>query len=413
VRDNISGGAQAWTVVVSLAVVSAVSWGTTLCTMGMFLSPVRETFGASNAEVARSSTFFILAMTLITPGLGWIIHRTGVRPVTIAGILATAVGYAWASMSPSIDTFVGAFVLAGAGVGASTYVPSTLVISSWIEEKRGLAMGVYMAITTVGSALFPVGVAHLLEGEGWRATLLWIAAAVAAVGIPLLLAFARLGPLGKGNESNSSLAADARRTETSLGQFLRSASFRRLAITQALSGLSFQGVYLYIIPYLMSMGYGAEQAAALFGITNLTTVAGYLVFGPLADRHEPRGILALGLLIAGASTPLLLGAEHAQFSLIVVLAFTVLWGATSALPNQLAPLVLAKSVPIQHFGTAMGVSYLMYGLAMSAGPLLTGYLYDTTHSYQLPFWLCGILMATAALPMLIRSPLHKAGNPLC
>ena len=46
-----------------------------------------------------------------------------------------------------------------------------------------------------------------------------------------------------------------------------------LIVSQVLSYLSFQGVYLYIVPYFMGAGYSGEKAATLFGFANLTTIS--------------------------------------------------------------------------------------------------------------------------------------------
>src|SRR5262245_61733877 len=131
---------HAWRVVAGLSFVSSVIYGATICTLGLFLTPIIHAFDSTSVQASRAATSFILAMTLVTPALGWLIERVGARSVMTIGAIITAAGYVLAARSETIDLYIVAMALAGAGVGASTYVPSTFVISSWIEEKRGLAM---------------------------------------------------------------------------------------------------------------------------------------------------------------------------------------------------------------------------------------------------------------------------------
>lgn len=385
---------RGWQVTIGLAVASALLLGMTLCTMGLFLEPVMAAFASSNAKISQATTAFLLAMTLTTPILGVLIERIGARIVMTTGAAAVCVGYWLAARSDSANAFITGMAVAGAGVGASTYVPSTIVIASWIEHRRGLAMGVFLAATGVGTAVFPIWVAHRLSLEDWRATMEWIAIAIAIGAVPVLLALARTRPNPTAITDDSLDCSGA-----SVSQALRTRSFWLMCATQVLTGLSMQGVFPYIVPHLQATGFSIATAAMLFGITNLTSIGGSLLFGALADRTSPKGALILGLVACGLSTPLLLMASDSMQGLVLMIAFAVLWGSTCALPNQLVPLLLLEGVGQRHFGSILGIVYLVYGVSMAAGPLVTGQLHDATDSYLEPFLLYSALMTLAALPV--------------
>lgn len=392
---------RGWQATAGLAVVSALILGLTLCTMGMFLGPVMSAFDSTNAKVSQATTCFLLAMTLATPLLGLLINRIGARSVMTAGAVMVAAGYWMAAGSDTADDFIVAMAIAGAGVGASTYVPSTIVIASWVEEKRGLAMGIYMCVAGIGSSVLPLWVAQRLTVHDWRATLQWIAAAVAIVAIPVLLAVARTRP-GQGTSADAPLSTD--HSDLTIRQALRTRTFWLVTGAQILTGLSFQGIYPFIVPHLQDVGFSIEMAAMLFGLVNLTSIGGALLFGGIADWAGPKRAFLTGLLICGLSSPLLLAAGNSTQGIAVMIGFAILWGATSALPNQLVPLLLANTVGQRHFGSILGVCYLIYGVSMAAGPQVTGHLYDATQSYAEPFLLFSLLMTLAAIPVsLIRA----------
>jgi len=103
---------------------------------------------------------------------------------------------------------------------------------------------------------------------------------------------------------------------------------------------------------------------------------------------------------------LLLAGHHPRLGFSAVLAFVVVWGATAPLSNQLVPILLVEAVGMRHFGTLIGISYLLYGLAMAAGPLVAGRIYDSTHGYGWAVNALAVVMALALVPtaLIRRNP---------
>jgi MFS family permease len=381
-----------------LSVISGVIFGTTICALGIFIVPVMQTFECTSEQAARAATFFILAMFVAAPGVGWLLDRVSARAVIIPGILVMAGGYLGAAASRNIHGFTVAMAVGGAGVGACTYVPASVVIANWFDQKRGRAFGILLGVQSVGSAAFPWLISHSIENLSWRTTLLWIAASGLIVCLPIA-AGVRTRPAASPSSRNSfregTGSCDGLRVNEALGRL----PFWLLGLGQIFTGVSFQGTYLYIVPYLSTVGYDSNTAASLYGLENLASLPGYLIFGWLADRWGAKAALILGLLICATSAPLLLFADPHQLGLTPAVAFAILWGATAPLPTQLVPLLLADAVGLRHFGILMGTSSLLYGLAMAAGPLMVGSIYDATHSYSMGIKLCAICMALGVIPI--------------
>jgi predicted MFS family arabinose efflux permease len=255
-----------------------------------------------------------------------------------------------------------------------------------------------MAISSIGSAAFPLLVSRLIAADGWRAAMEWIAGMIVFIVMPIIIFIVRAQPRGSATpEFQKSLQADG----LSVTEALKSSDFWILTITQMLIGVSFLGIYTYIVPYLINEGYSADTATWLYAITNATSLGGYLIFGVISDRAGPKRALLLGIAICALSAPLLLGADSRHGAIEIVLAFAVLWGATSQLISQLAPVLLVNVVGLRSFGSIMGLNYFMYGLAMSAGPIVTGAILDSTRSYATAFALCSLLMLLALGPALV------------
>ena len=87
----------------------------------------------------------------------------------VAGVLMTGTSFVIASRVDSFGPLFGAYVLLGVGIGASTLLPCSLVIANWFGARRGLAMGLTFAGTSLGGAAMTLVGNFAIVHSGWRA----------------------------------------------------------------------------------------------------------------------------------------------------------------------------------------------------------------------------------------------------
>jgi MFS family permease len=146
-------------VVAGLSVVAAVITGATVSTISIFAVPLTKEFQLTAREAASLATTFLFGMQLVAPLVGWSLERFGARRVMSSGVLLTVIGYAGIGASHSLRQLQYAFALNGIGVGASTYLPASVVCTNWMTGRRGLAFGVINAASALGTAAI-VGYRH-------------------------------------------------------------------------------------------------------------------------------------------------------------------------------------------------------------------------------------------------------------
>lgn len=389
---------RTWGVVGGLALASGLVIGLTMTALGIFVGPLQDAFDVSAAEAAAATSGYLLFMTFGAPLCGWLIDRFGVAPVATLGAIAVAAGCALGSTAGSFGWYLASMSLAGLGAGASTYVPSTLVIRSRAAQHAALAFGAYLAGMALICSVTPLLVSQMVAAYGWRAALRMVALAVGVVAVPLLARLAHIAPVAQGSDSGR--GGPQTDPGTLSAEFL-SRGFLLVALIQVLTGVSFQQVFTYIVPYLTSVGYSPDRASTLFGATTATSIIGFFLFGLLADRIGPRRALVSGTIVCGLATPLLLVAGQAGFAAPLVLGlFVLLWGATCSLSNQFVPLLLGGVVSESRYATMLGISFVIYGVAGAAGPAITGHLVDQNHGYAAAFSLAAVLMFASAAPAL-------------
>ncbi|OAJ54469.1 MFS transporter [Paraburkholderia ginsengiterrae] len=393
-----STSSEGWLIVTGLAAVLCVSFGTTLNSLGVFTLPLTSTFHCSNEEAARIATVFLLAMTIAMPVAGWLLDWVSPRPVMTSGAILIAAGFLVAAQSPDINVLTLAIGLSGVGVGASTYVPAITLASRWVPaERQGLAFGILLAGAAVGAVIFPMLVTFITERFGWRMAMQAIAATVILTCVPLLIWLARM-PQGAPAESGGSREDEAAAGHR-VGEALRMPRYWLWIVMLTLITLSTLGVYIALVPYLVSSGYSASDAASVYAFIGAATFAGNFLFGSLSNRWGAKAILLLGTALSAVGIVCLLWAHDPVHGFVAVALFSLIWGSTFNLANQLSPLLLSQAMGQRNFGSLLGIGNLISGLGSAFSPDALGYLVDTTHTYRLALILCAALLAVALLPI--------------
>jgi MFS family permease len=405
---------QGWRVIAALWVVMFFTIGSTISTIGVFFNPLIHQFGWSHEQVSRLATAYILCMGLTAPAAGWMLDRVPAQLPMGVGVTAVAAGYLLASRAGSLASLITAFALIGAGVGASSLVPGTIVAANWFKPRRGLAIGIAVCGSAVGATVMPPTVAHLIIGHGWRTTMLYIGAPSLAIALPAILAVVRTRPpgavaAGSGREMAASVRREAAATPgLELGAALCSLPFWMLAGVQVLFTVAFNGVYYHLVPYLIGAGYSPEHAALIFGAKSLFVTVGTIVLGGLADRIGARQVLAFGMLLLCVSLIDLFAVGSPAFGLIATMLFIVGYGSPTGATSTTIPMLLVECLGMRRFATLMGIIGFIATVASALGPIVTGLIFDMTGSYSVPYALCAALFAAAALIAMMVYP--AAGN---
>ena len=313
----------------------------------VFVAPVRDGFGASNAAVAF---IFSLARAQSGPtGLlaGWFIDRFGPRRALLVGALMSGGGFLALGYTTSLWAFGVLYLLvvtAGANLGFS-YALSTL-INNWFYRRKALAMSAFQAVDSLVPAVLVGVVALAIAAWGWQTTAKVMGLVLLVVILPLSFchhgcagaagphhgrrpARRRAGPARPSTARRTRWAQPAWRPpeEYSVRQTLRSWAFWNLTGGTALRLIAKTGATVHIIPIMASKGVSEQTAAFLFGLQLFVTVPLYLVLGWAADRFPKPPVLMWASLAGTVSFALLASPWHGRG---LLLAFVVLFAICDA-----------------------------------------------------------------------------------
>ena len=403
---NTKEAPGAWLIVGVLFVVWFLVWGGGLNTGAVFFPPVLAHFGWSRATLSGAFAVAALSAGLGGTLVGWLLDRVDARKVMAVGVALTAGGYVALSHSTTLSQFVLCNLVIGLGLVACTGIPSSLVLANWFNERRGLAMGIALAGGSIGGAVMTPIANAAIAARGWRFGYLLIAVPMAALTIPLLLAFVRTRPPAEAVPERPALEpppAPAALPGLEVSDALKTRSMWLITLVQFLSASLFAGLGQHFVAYLIDVGYSAGVAARVLSLAFVFTTIGSLVSGPMADRVNARLSSAAAWAVTTIAMLALLGAGH--FSALML--YAVLVGVVGGAFGVLGPLLMLESLGIRRFGSLMGIAGLLSTLGYAAGPVVTGWIHDRTASYVPALWLfVGVSVVCVAACLACR-PLQR------
>ena len=364
---------------------------------GVLAPHLRADFGWSLGQIMLALTVFNVASVLAAPYTGRLIDRHGVRAILFPSLLLLVAGFmgvAW--FVNSLPSFYLLATLWGALTVGTQSISYTKLLTLWFERRRGLAVGIAAAGLGLGYSLVPLLVTRLLAGMDWRAALTAIAAAVAVVpvGVNLLFAHPR--------ENNTTGAAGAALPGLTLEQARSTAAFWQMAGAILLASIALTGVVPHIVLFGREHGLSATTAAQVAAAYGISTIAGRVLVGALADRlFVPVvamgffGISALGFLAAG-----LVGSD-ASLAILTCVALTI--GLGFGAESDVIALLISRYFGQRNFGSIYGVLLAAFLVGASIGPPLFGFGHDRLGTYS-PLMIGAAAVMVMALALLSRLP---------
>ncbi|SFF26365.1 drug resistance transporter, EmrB/QacA subfamily [Actinacidiphila alni] len=380
-------------------------------------------FDASQSTILWIINIYTLSLAALLLPLGAIGDRLGRKPMLLTGLTLFGVASAVAGLAPSSGVMLAARLLSG--VGAAMIMPITLAVitSTFPEEERGRAIGVWTGVAGGGGILGMFLSAALVDVASWRwlfvlpVVLVAVALAMTLRSVPdsrersghsfdavgaLTSVVAVVGlifVLQEGPERGWSapvtllslvvgvlaavafVAWELRRRDASLLD-VRLFGERGLAggSVTLLTVFGVQaGIFVVLFPFFQAvLGWsGLLSTLALMPMAVLMMLASGLA-PKLAARVGSRATMAAGIALAGAGLALMAALVSVGGGYLSVLPGMLAMGTgmglsmtpsteaiTGALPRERQGVASALNDVAREFGTALGVALL--GALLSAG----------------------------------------------
>jgi predicted MFS family arabinose efflux permease len=389
-----------WIVVAASAAIICIGIGA-LFSLGVFLVPIERSMGWSRGAISTVALLNWIAMGVGSFAWGALSDRIGGRGVALAGGFLLGLGLVLASQAQTLWQFYATFgVLVGFSVGAF-YAPLTSTATKWFTAQRGLAVALVSSGIGVGILVISPLARALTSIWDWRIAMLVLGDIAWLVIIPTAL-------LIRDDPPGAATPVDGAPTpEYSSAQVLRTPQFWAIALTHFACCAAHSGPIFHMVTHATDQGVSAMAAAAALGVSGLSSIAGRIGGGLIADRVGVKRTLIGGLVLQAAIIAAYLLAREAWSFYALAVVFGTAYGGVM----PLYALVTREYFGEKVMGTAYGAVFLVSSLGMGLGSLAGGLIYDRLGAYAW-LYLGSALIAFMAvvLAFTFRLPTGLAGR---
>jgi MFS family permease len=366
--------------------------GIAITSMGAFIGPLEQAFGWKRAEISSGLTVFAVAGIILGPFLGRMIDRWGPRRFGVIGSFLCGAAFAgFGTVSNSILHWLALWVV----FCIAAQVPRPIIWSTAISSEFTVSRGAALAVMTIGSALggiaAPIVAGTLIAHFGWRMayTIMGLGWGGLVAVICYFFFFSRLDQKAGVPGTTSKPAQDL--PGLTPREAFTSATFAKFAVSIVLANSLYLGLMVHMIPLFTGIGVPRADAIWIVGLSTLAAILAQVICGILADRMPGRYISAVSICLVPVAC-ILLQIKSDSLALRVIPAFLV--GMVGGERIHMVSYLTTRYFGMKSIGTIFGVVASATGAGVGLGPLLVGYIYDRTGSYD------AILMAWIPLGLL-------------
>ena len=403
-KHNIFYG---WVVVACGILVMAVAYGIVCNCFSLYVKPVTEDLGFTRQSFNVCVTIINVVYMLLSLFAGKIFSKIKVLTLMKISCIVLPASYFCYSLCTELWMFYVVALLTGTTSALLTFLPFTLLIANWFDEKRGFAIGMAFMGSGVGGMLFNTLGGGWMETMGWQAASVIMSVCIAVIAIPVVFLVLKekpqdigIAPLGAGS-GNGKAAAPVYGID--FKSALRMPSFWATVAFAFFIGFAATTLSNTIVPHLSDVGFSARHASTIMSIYMGCLAVCKILLGTMYDKLGMKKATVIAcLMVAVGLAGLLLGANLWAHILVVAGAALGCAVGTVAYPN-----LTQAAFGTVAYATIYGIVSAANSLSNSVAPLYYSAIYDITGSYNIGLITGIVLVIVALLLLMLIKPIKR------
>jgi sugar phosphate permease len=384
----------------------------------VFFLPITQELGLSRAATSLVFSLARAEGAIEGPLAGYLIDRLGPRPMILAGVILSGIGY---MLLATIESYYG-FLIVYLGVislsFSAGFMHSPMVLANtWFIRRRALAMTLVSSAIGIGGTLITPLLAISVHTWGWRWGAFLSGLGLILVGVPIAL-FVKRSPESMGmvpdgipaaanppqNHATTSSAtpptSQQPEAEFTLKQAMRTSTFWMIILATTTRVAVFNAITVHFIPILVWRGISEQRAAVLLATMALMSLPSHLLVGWIADHVSKPKLMGVCMTIGAASIFFLAYGEGEWALWVFTLLFTFMEAIFPVGWATVGDFFGRKS-----FATIRGTMSFFYLWGPALGPVISGAVYDRYQSYApLMSAFIALSLVSGLLYMSLRKP---------
>ena len=405
-----------WYVAANAVLIYFFTNGMTLIVPQNLFPRFMESFGATAAEISRTTAITLLIAAVLAPFVGAIVDRFGVLRVIRTGLVVLATGLSIYPFTQTLSQLYLVHALLAVGLVLAGLMPNVVLLSNWFVARRGTAIGMLAAGSSLAGGVLPLVISPLVNDPelGWRWGFGTLSAAFWLLAVLPGFLLLRESPASVGQYPDGAPAPRSSNPGgvvegVAFGAALRTRTLWCLALGSACLWYCMQALNSQItIFFETEAGLVPERATLLYSVIFWLSFCGKFLFGYISDRFAKRHVMQVtsAILLAGTLLLFELGPAGPELTRAParLVAFAVVFGLGFGGSFSLIQLVAVESFGQRALGKILGIVTFVDAMGATAGTLLTGQLRTSMGGYFGPFAIVVIVAVVALVNVLLIRP---------
>jgi len=355
---------------------------------------LRQTFGLFSdffvKDLQSTVTQFGLAIGIqmlmwgmFAPIFGAMADKIGGNKVTIIAFVFMALGIYLLYSGPNTGIFfqINLGLLIGIGLGGTAISVQIGEVGKHFPNKtRGLAIGIVVAMASIGYFFSPLYTKFALTAFGWEKTLLTFLYFI----IFGMIAGIFLFPVKKETSTSNNIKINEQTISEALKEAFSLKGFILLTFGFFVCGFNITLVSAHIPGYIQERGFELWTAFAILSLIGLFNIFGTLTFGYLSGKYSKKMLLSILYFSRGIVLILFLVLPTSTY---VALGFGMLYGYLwlSTIPPTNG--IISQVFGTKYLAMLYGLVFFSHLIGSFFGAYLGGYFFDQYGSYDYAWYL--------------------------
>ncbi|KYN28918.1 Monocarboxylate transporter 12 [Trachymyrmex cornetzi] len=373
-------GGWGWVVLSSALIVNFLIPGT-VKSFGVLFVEFLHVFKASSTAASWMPALCYFLYSSLGPLSSILSTKYSYRTVTLIGGTFAASGMMLSYFANSVTyLYISYGLMVGIGAGLS-FPPTVYIVTQYFEKLRGMATGLCISGSAIGTIVLPPLLQHLLDRFGYRGAVLIMGAITLNTLVCGLLyhpveQHMKIVPLDDGID-NGALTLDDNTN------------------------------FMILLPsYAIAEGFDKNSSALLLSIVSALDLIGRIGGASLSDiDFVPKYYyFVCGLGTSGIALALLpMATSYTMLSF-----FCGLFGLSSGMYIGITTVILADMLGTEKLSSSYGISLFVNGVLQLVGPPICGVIFENILSYKPIFLAFGIILILgtalwAVVPLIKRN----------
>jgi MFS family permease len=363
---------------------------------GVFFKPMINEFGWTRALTSGAFSLSWIVQGVMAIVMGRLCDSLGPRlVVTVCGFLI-GLSYIFMSQINDVWQFYMLYgVLAGAGI-SGIVIPLGSTLARWFIKRRNLMTAFAFVGVSVGVLVGSPISEMLVTAYDWRMSYLILGSVVFVVVIAAAQLLRR-DPSQKGqvasSDNNQQSIPESEEKSLTIKTAIQEKQFWISFLVFFCLGYINFAIFVHIVPHTTDLGIDPAAAAGIMAIMGGSSGLGGFLFSIIADRigNKKVFVIAFGILFL-ALVFLLFASDLAKLRIFAVVFSFALGGCCMTQSPMVASIFGLRS-----HGLVFGALNFGFAIGATLGSLFTGFVYDTSGTYQFAFVIIVILALIGAL----------------